>query len=287
MITTTTTTATTTATTTTATRKYEASLQQHAFFVQQKARFLIAFAATILLLCIEHVKAFAAPLSNPDTLLFMASGAHSVAKRYRSTTNNKPVPSPALNIRQTATAAATTDETGGGSGGHDHSQSSSSRSQSFSALHSQMLSRTQRNSLTSLRMAFGFGELPKGEDAPPTLDMRTSLNAFGSWYNKMDPVARPPDYDDEETDYSLSSPADNWPSSFEEEAAVSFTSTAAYSTNPRSSTNHSNGRNRQSSLLSKAGRIPRPIRTIRKIAGWVLGSSGSRNARGFGSQNFL
>jgi hypothetical protein len=238
---------------TTTTRKYEARIQQHAFVAQQKARFLMAFAATILFLCIENVKAFTAPLSNPNTLIFMASGAHSVAKSWKA----KPT---TFGIRQTP-KSQTTEEIREEQGGRGDQ--------------SQMLGRSQRISLTSLNMmTFGFGD-SSTTDSPPTLDMKTSLNAFGSWYNKMDPVARPPDYDDEETDYSLSSPADSWPSSFEEETTTS--ATMIYSTNPRSS----------SSQSSFSKRRPHPIRTIRKIAGWVLRSSPARNARGFGSQNFF
>lgn len=233
---------------TTTKQQYEARIQQHAFFMQQKVRFSIAFAAAILFLCIENVKAFTAPLSNPDTLLFMASGAHSVAKRWKA----KPA---TFTVRQPS-QCQTAEENKEPNCGYPQSHS-----------------RSQGKSLTSLRMAFGFGALPQ-KDAQPTLDMKTSINAFGSWYNKMDPVARPPEYDDDETDYSLSSPADNWPSSFEEEASA--TSTAAYSTNPRT---------KSSKPSFRESRRPRPIKTIRKIAGWVLGSSPA--ARGFGSQKFL
>ncbi len=79
----------------------------------------------------------------------------------------------------------------------------------------------------------------------------------------------------DETDYSLSSPADSWPSSFEEENGA--TSTAAYSTSPRTTIKSSFGDRRR----------PRPIKTIRKIAGWVFRSSSARYTKGFGSQSFL
>lgn len=239
----------------TTTAKYEARLQQHAVFMQQKARILFAFAATILFLCIENVKAFTAPLSKPDTLLFMASGAHSVAKRWRT----KPA---TLTIRQTTQDKPLDDQ--------DRLQKEPPTRQNTNNL----ISRTHCNKVTCMSMAFNFGS-SSTNDSPPTLDMKTSLNAFGSWYNKMDPVARPPDYDDDETDYTLASPADDWPTSFEEEAVL--TSTTAYLTNPRT----------KSKAMYKTSKRPRPIRTIRRIAGWFLGSSPVRNARGFSSQAFL
>ena len=154
-------------------KKYEGRIQQHAFLVQQKARILIAFTATMFLLCIENVKAFTAPLSNPDTLFFMASGAHSIAKRWKSNSNT-------FTIRQ-STQHKTTHEAK-----EVHRQGIQSN---------RVLNRSQRKSSTSLRMAFSFASLAAKEDTP-TLDMKTSINAFGSWYNKMDPVARPPDYDE-------------------------------------------------------------------------------------------
>jgi len=158
----------------TTTTKYETRIQQQAFVVQQKVRILLAFVATMLFLCVENVKAFTAPLSNPDTLLFMASGAHSIAKGWKA----KPT---AFSTRQThQTPSSEEAEKPKGCG---------------TTINSQLPTRSQRTSRTCLRMAFSFGMSPP-KDAPPTLDMKTSINAFGSWYNKMDPVARPPEYDE-------------------------------------------------------------------------------------------
>lgn len=156
-------------------KQYDATIQ-HAFFMQQKARILIAFAATMFFLCIENVKAFTAPLCNPDALLVMASGAHSIAKKWTS----KPG---AFGIRQTSQHP--TPSNGLNTGEH-------------SMQPQQMLSRSQRNSLTTLNMAFSFAapSSTTRSEPPPTLDIKTSINAFGSWYNKMDPIARPPDYDE-------------------------------------------------------------------------------------------
>ncbi len=156
----------------TTTTNYENRIQQQAFVVQQKVRILLAFVATMLFLCIENVKAFTAPLSNPDTLLFMASGAHSISKRWRAR--------PATFTTRQIPQRQSTEE---------------NEQPKNCAIQSQLPGRSQRKSSTCLRMAFSFGVSPP-KDAPPTLDMKTSINAFGSWYNKMDPVARPPEYDE-------------------------------------------------------------------------------------------
>ncbi|GFH61612.1 hypothetical protein CTEN210_18088 [Chaetoceros tenuissimus] len=136
------------------------------------------------------------------------------------------------------------------------------------------LRKTSPTSSTSLK-AFGFGApVEQKRSSPQMLDMKTSINAFNGWYNQMDPVARPPVYDDEATDYSFSfsSPADSWPSSFVDDA-VTTSSTPA-------NTLLASERKQQS-------KRPRPIRTIRKIAGWFLDTPVARNARGFGTQTYL
>jgi hypothetical protein len=74
----------------------------------------------------------------------------------------------------------------------------------------------------------------------------------------------------EATDYSFSSPADYWPSSFEDDAVMSSVPNTFVA----------------SAAEKKLKRL-RPIRTMRKIAGWVFGSPPGRNTRGFGTQNFL
>lgn len=42
-----------------------------------------------------------------------------------------------------------------------------------------------------------------------------------------------------------------------------------------------------SNLDVRKARRPRPIQTLRKIAGWVFRTPAGRNARGFGTQTFL
>lgn len=145
--------------------------QRHAV---RKFTTLLAVSTTIFLLCVKNVKAFAAPLSSPallneNTLMFLATGAHSIAKRWKTT-----------------------------------GRSSSSILETQKMLPIQIkavfvphpFAKSHRTSLTSLTMAFGFGVPSPSTPAPPMLDMKTSINAFGSWYNSMDPVARPPVYDE-------------------------------------------------------------------------------------------
>jgi hypothetical protein len=79
----------------------------------------------------------------------------------------------------------------------------------------------------------------------------------------------------EVTDYSFSSPADSWPSSFEDDAVMTNVSKSFV------------GVPRASKLAATKTRLPRPIRTLRKIAGWVFRSPEGRNARGFGTNTLL
>lgn len=212
-------------------------IQRHAIFMKRKLAAMIAFATALFLFCIENVKAFTAPLSSPDTLVMLATGLHSVAKQNQLWKKSIKL-SPAL--RKTS---------------HGNTSASSTS--------------------TSLK-AFGFGaSVEQKRPSPQMLDMKTSINAFNGWYNQMDPVARPPVYDDEATDYSFSfsSPADSWPSSFVDDAVTTSSAASA-------STLLASERKQQS-------KRPRPIRTIRKIAGWFLDTPVARNARGFGTQTYL
>jgi len=225
---------------------HAAKIQRHAILVRSKVTALLAFTTTLFLLCVENVKAFTAPLSsnsllNENTLVFLTAGAHSVNKCWKTT-------GASTSIRLAA-----------------------SKVSGFVPV---PFARAQRKSSTSLKMAFGLGGTAPSS-APPMLDMKTSISAFGGWYNSMDPVARPPVYEDEATDYSFSSPADSWPSSFEDVASFTSMPQSLVSSAPASN------------LAARKSRRPRPIRTIRKIAGWVFGSPTGRNARGFGTQNFL
>jgi len=223
--------------------------QRHAFLVKRKLTAAIAFSTTLMLLCIENVKAFTtsgnsnssfssslatSAILNENTMLFFASGAHSLAQRWRlSQRTNRVEAKVSLNHQ------------------NQHLQQ-----KLFLA------------SPTSLKMAFGFDSSPS---SPELLDMKTSISAFGGWYNTMDPVARPPIYDDDAVDFSLLSPSDNWPTSFEDDGLL----LASLSTRSKSVTaatastkTPSGGGNRP-----RRGKTPRPVRTIRRIAGWVVNGS--------------
>jgi len=224
--------------------------QRHAFLVKRKVTAAIAFSTTLFLLCLENVKAFtttgtssfaASAVLNENTMLFFASGAHSLAHKWR------------LTQRRTNRAQAS----------------------SLSLNQHQRPSRRFLASPTRLKMAFGFDASPS---SPPMLDMKTSISAFGGWYNTMDPVARPPIYDDDAIDFSLLSPSDSWPTSMDDDGLV----LASISTRSHA---------KSVAAASGAGRrrkTPRPVRTIRRIAGWVLNGSTRAVTRGFeSSQTFI
>jgi hypothetical protein len=225
-------------------------IARQAILVRHKMATLVAFSTTMFFLCLENVKAFTAPIQsvafNENTLLFLASGAHSMMKRWK---NAPPVTNLGLSSRL-PTASMAFSKPSSPAQGHS------------------IPPRTHGGSSTSLKMAFGFGAPSTATAAPQMLDMKTSLNAFTGWYNSMDPVARPPVYDDEISDYSFSSPTDSWPSAYDD--SISPVSSKAFASNS-----------------SKKDKRPRPIRTIRRFAGWVFGSAPARNARGFGTQTFL
>mmetsp|Transcript_15984 Transcript_15984/g.30140 ORF Transcript_15984/g.30140 Transcript_15984/m.30140 type:complete len:238 (-) Transcript_15984:456-1169(-) len=223
-------------------------LQRQAVLMQRKVTALIAFTTTIFLLCIENVKAFAAPFSSPDTLMMLATGAHSLAKRWKNSNS----------------CSHSTDHKISSSSGSPNTVST--RPSAFIITPRDVsITRSQSKSTSSLRMAFGFGVPAASPPPSPTVpDMKVSTNTFGFWYNQMDPVARPPVYDDDVTDYTFTSPSDSWPSLFDDNVVASLSVSSA-----------------------KKSRRPRPIRAIRKIAGWVFGSPAGKNARGFGAQSFL
>eukprot|EP00568_Trieres_chinensis_P011131 CAMPEP_0183296960 /NCGR_PEP_ID=MMETSP0160_2-20130417/4358_1 /TAXON_ID=2839 ORGANISM="Odontella Sinensis, Strain Grunow 1884" /NCGR_SAMPLE_ID=MMETSP0160_2 /ASSEMBLY_ACC=CAM_ASM_000250 /LENGTH=193 /DNA_ID=CAMNT_0025458671 /DNA_START=113 /DNA_END=694 /DNA_ORIENTATION=- len=96
-------------------------------------------------------------------------------------------------------------------------------------------------SSTSLNMAWSMPV------APNLSSIRSGggLGAFGSWYEERDPRAGPPIYDDDGQDYSFSSPADDWPAMDGADKV------------------------RDDSRGGDAG--PRPLRAIRRAAGWAIG----------------
>jgi hypothetical protein len=156
-------------------------LQYQAVLMKRKVTALIAFTTTIFLLCIENVKAFAAPFSSPDTLMMLATGAHSLAKRWKNSNNCSHI---STDSRPT-------------SSNPPNSKNACSRSALMVATRDTSIARSHIKSVTSLKMAFGFGVPAMSPTPSPTMpDMKSSMNTFGFWYNQMDPVARPPVYDE-------------------------------------------------------------------------------------------
>jgi hypothetical protein len=146
-----------------------AKIKHHAVFMRHKIATLLALTTTVFLLCIENVKAFTSPLTTPSSLhekslLFLATGAQTVTKRWKESGQSQ--------MSMDATKVSPSQKT------------------------TPLANKFSQSSLLTLKMTFGFGEAAPSIDAPPMLDMKTSINAFGSWYNSMDPVARPPVYDE-------------------------------------------------------------------------------------------
>lgn len=206
-------------------------LVRHAVVVKRKMATLIAFTTTIFFLCLENVKSFTLPFSSPstlmneNTLLFFVSGTPTLVKRWKSFQSKNM-------IRPDSTKSAYGIQSGVALG-------SPSRD-------------SERDSSTALQMALGVA--PPSPSSPPMLDMKTSLGAFGGWYNELDPMARPPVYEDDITDYSytFASPSDNWPTS----PGNDYFSRSQSIRNSRIPPERSNPN-------------PNPIRTIRRIARWV------------------
>jgi len=74
------------------------------------------------------------------------------------------------------------------------------------------LQRQAVSSSTRLSMAWS---LPSRDEIPPITP--SSFNVFGSWYNEMNPTSRSVVYDDSYvSDYSFSSPTDDWPTMSDE-----------------------------------------------------------------------
>jgi len=112
---------------------------------------------------------------------------------------------------------------------------------------------------TSVRMMPGVAPL----NSPPLmLDMKTSINAFGGWYNKLDPVARPSVYyEDDVTDYTFVSPSDNWPTSLND-----------------------NDDDDDEYIIISIPSLNRsdlsPLRTIRRLCSWVFATRPMQRIRG-------
>jgi len=197
--------------------KSKENLQKHVVVIQRKAAAAMAFTMTLFLFCIEHVKAFTQhnSLSAHETLVLM-SAASSMARRFSSAYINS------RNERLHKIPNKT------------HSLAGSFGSRAFP-------------SSTCLSMAWS---MPSADKVPPITV--SSLRVFGSWYNEMNPTSRSVVYEDSYvSDYSFSSPADDWPTAVEENEINTST------------------------IVIERRRRSRPIRAIRRALARALGNGRS------------
>jgi len=202
-------------------RRKEGNLRRHAVIVRRKVAMAVAFATTILLICIENAKSFTVPIS-----------ASSVSRNEN-----------AIHLLRSSRLAKRLKIGFHPNSNREYGTNVGSSVGFLSNPHQQHFS------LSSLRMAVG---VTPSTSQPPMLDMKTSINAFGGWYDKLDPVARPYLYKDDVTDYTFTSPSDSWPTSLDDD----YVTTAPSLNRPRITSERSN---------------PSPIRAIRRVVGWVLG----------------
>jgi len=142
-------------------------IQQQAVLFQRKMAATMAFITTMFFFWIEEVKAFSSTHSifNKNVLLFLASGAHSLTNKWRSSSGT-------FMGKRTFV----------GSRVQESNQQTAPSSRIFSS-----------RSFTSLKMAWS---LPSPVLSSPS-DWKTPFSSMGgSWYNKVEPVAFSPLYDE-------------------------------------------------------------------------------------------
>jgi hypothetical protein len=162
-------------------------LQHHARVIQNRTATAAAFIMTVLLLCIEHVRAFANQyhISAHDAMV-LASAASSLTRKLSSTYLSG-----------------------------DSIKSKFPKSVSFlGSPSSASNSNSNVGSSTKLCMAWSMPAvaIPNMPSMPTSRDL--PLHTLGSWYSEVDPTTKPPVYEEEyDNAYSFSSPTDDWPSS--------------------------------------------------------------------------
>jgi len=85
----------------------------------------------------------------------------------------------------------------------------------------------------------------------------TNINAFGMWYEESNPTAGPPVYEDCDSDYTFAAPAADWPSMDNLDVTTARP------------------------ISRQETRRPRPVRAIRRAAGWAVGDLPKLVARSF------
>lgn len=159
-------------------------IEHNARTLQSRATAMTALFMTVLLLCIEHVRAFANQyhISAHDAMV-LASAASSLTRKLTSTcaiSGN----SLKKTLPRTPSLFASPGKASGNSGG----------------------SSTQLNAWSIPAIAMpSMPSMPTSQDYP--------IHTLGSWYSEVDPTTKPPVYDDEyDNSYSFRSPTDDWPS---------------------------------------------------------------------------
>lgn len=158
-------------------------IQHHARTLERRTAAMTALFMTVLLLCIEHVRAFANQyhISAHDAMV-LASAASSLSRQLSSTCGDslKQIPK--------TTSVSTFFNSPGKASGNGAASS------------------TQLNAWSIPMIAMpAMPSMPTRKDIP--------LHTLGSWYSEVDPTTNCPVYDDEyDNTYSFSSPTDDWPS---------------------------------------------------------------------------
>lgn len=164
-------------------------LQPNVRTLQNRTTAMAAIFMTFLLLCMEHVRAFANQyhVSAHDAMV-LASAASSLSRKLSSATCRVSAHSFKKTLPKTHSFLVTPTKTSGGTAAEASSTSLKAWSIPMIAL----------PNMPSISM-------PSSTDVP--------LHALGSWYCEVDPTTPAPIYDDEyENSYSFSSPTDDWPS---------------------------------------------------------------------------
>lgn len=209
-------------------QQQDGKLKRHTVIIRRKVATAIAFATTILLICIENAKSFTTYSKLAKQLKLSPSKLG-----FRPLFDDNGFEE--MEMIDAVGALLGVD---------------------FSSVHTPQ---REVSASTSLRMM--PGAVASSTSPPLMLDMKTSINAFGGWYNKLEPLARPSVYyKDDVTDYTLfASPSDNWPASldYDDEDEDDGYMPAASSLN-------------RSTRMAPEKSNPGPLRTIRRIASWVF-----------------
>jgi len=129
---------------------------------------------------------------------------------------------------------------------HGRSKSAQTLQQRSPQLISQNTQIHKRFSITALRSSWSVPSMSDiGALAPESVSK--TIEIFGGWYNEMDPVPMTYVYDDRQDDYSFVLSTSNWPTTTSQTVG-------------------------EVEVLSKTfpkGIRPRPLRTFRRVAGWL------------------